>query len=297
MTTFRGGGLQSQGGATDRRQFDDHEQHVVAWWRRPQCRGVTTTFINSTISNNIATGAGNSGGNLSALNGAIELMNSIVAEGVGANPDLDPAGGAYASLDYNQIQSGAITAAPHDFIGATLALGALANNGGPTNTRLPPAGSAVIDQIPASGGCNGAGVGADQRGIARPQNSLCDIGAVETGLTIGATPTTTVLGTSGNPSNGGQTVTFTATVSGTLVTGTVTFFDGATLLGTAPVSGGVASLGTNALSAGSHVISASYSGDATHASSSSGTVTQVVLRAATSTAVSPDINPIAPGRA
>ena len=105
---------------------------------------------------------------------------------IGDNPDLDPAGGAYASLDYNQIQSGAITAAPHDFIGATLALGALANNGGPTNTRLPPAGSAAIDQIPASGGCNGAAVGADQRGIARPQNSLCDRGAVETGLTMSA---------------------------------------------------------------------------------------------------------------
>ena len=294
VTTFRGGGLQSQGGAATIVNSTITSNTSLHGGGVRSAGGVTTTFVNSTISNNVATGAGNGGGNLSALNGTIQLQNSIVAEGVGTNPDLDPAGGAYASLDYNQIQSGAIVAAPHDFIGATAALGALANNGGPTNTRLP-AGTDVIDKIPAGGGCNGAGIGTDQRGIGRPQNALCDMGAVETGLTVGAGATTTTLGTSGNPANGGETVTFTATVTGSSPDGTVTFFDGASLLGTAIVSGGVASLGTNTLAAGSHVVSASYSGDAVNAASLSTPLTQVILRAATSTVVSPDVNPIAPG--
>lgn len=54
-------------------------------------------------------------------------------------------------------------------------LGALADNGGPTQTLLPLAGSPLIDAIPpASCGSN-----VDQRGVTRPQGPGCDIGAVE----------------------------------------------------------------------------------------------------------------------
>jgi predicted outer membrane repeat protein/parallel beta-helix repeat protein len=60
-------------------------------------------------------------------------------------------------------------------------LGGLASNGGPTQTRLPLAGSPLIDAIPVSScEADGAsGVTTDQRGIARPQVAGCDIGAVE----------------------------------------------------------------------------------------------------------------------
>jgi hypothetical protein len=44
------------------------------------------------------------------------------------------------------------------------------------------------------------------------------------------------LTSSQNPSNFGQAVTFTATVTGTSPTGTVTFKDGATVLGTGTLS-------------------------------------------------------------
>lgn len=58
---------------------------------------------------------------------------------------------------------------------APFLLAPLADNGGPVPTRLPAAGSALVDRIPiASCGSN-----VDQRGTVRPQGVACDIGAVE----------------------------------------------------------------------------------------------------------------------
>jgi hypothetical protein len=95
-------------------------------------------------------------------------------------------------------------------------------------------------------------------------------------------PTTTGLNPSANPGIVGNAVTLTATVtnqvSGGSPTGTVTFKDGATVLGGDPVSagGGTATLSTASLAAGDHSITASYSGDADHGSSSSSPVTLAV---------------------
>jgi hypothetical protein len=55
-------------------------------------------------------------------------------------------------------------------------LGPLQDNGGPTWTMAPAAGSPAIDAIPAPG--NGAPA-TDQRGVARPYGAGIDIGAVE----------------------------------------------------------------------------------------------------------------------
>ena len=90
--------------------------------------------------------------------------------------------------------------------------------------------------------------------------------------------TSTTLGSSPNPSNAGQSVTFTATVtsgSGTPA-GTVTFREGSTVLGTAPLSGGSAFFTTSSLTSGSHPVTAQYGGDATFSGSTSAAVTQVV---------------------
>lgn len=89
-------------------------------------------------------------------------------------------------------------------------------------------------------------------------------------------PTTTTVGSSLNPSTLGDSVTLVATVSPSAASGSVEFFDGATSLGAIALSGGSASLTTSTLSAGSHAISAVYSGDSTHATSTSATLTQVV---------------------
>jgi hypothetical protein len=79
--------------------------------------------------------------------------------------------------------------------------------------------------------------------------------------TVNQVPTTTVVTSSLNPSTVGQSVTFTATVSGASPTGQVTFKDGATVLGVIPLSGGIATFSTASLPAGSHSITAIYGAD------------------------------------
>ncbi|WP_026223465.1 choice-of-anchor tandem repeat GloVer-containing protein [Methylosarcina fibrata] len=90
--------------------------------------------------------------------------------------------------------------------------------------------------------------------------------------------TTTSLTSSLNPSTVGQSVTFTATVTGNSPTGTVEFFVGSTSLGSRPLRNAVASLSTPRLVAGTHSITAVYSGDANNAPSTSAAVTQVVKK-------------------
>src|SRR5262249_61632998 len=71
----------------------------------------------------------------------------------------------------------------------------------------------------------------------------------------------TALTSAPSPSVFGQATTLTATVtapgSGT-PTGTVAFFDGATLLGTGTLTGGTATFTTTALSTGAHTLTASF---------------------------------------
>jgi hypothetical protein len=93
---------------------------------------------------------------------------------------------------------------------------------------------------------------------------------------VGKTATTTALSSSLNPSALGQSVTFTATVTGGSPTGTVTFKDGATVLGGGTLSGGMVNFATAALTRGNHVITASYGGDIKFAASTSAGLTEVV---------------------
>ncbi len=105
------------------------------------------------------------------------------------------------------------------------------------------------------------------------------------------------LTSSQNPSQGGQAVTFTATVSAAppasgIPTGTVTFTDNGMTLGTEPVnSGGVATFTTSQLTVGSHTIQASYNGDNTF-NGSSASLSQSVT-GSTSTEISSDLRSVA----
>jgi hypothetical protein len=83
--------------------------------------------------------------------------------------------------------------------------------------------------------------------------------------------TTTSLASSQNPSNFGQSVTFTARVmpqDGGTLSGSVTFKDGATLLKTVALSVGVAKYTTSKLTEGTHIITAIYNGSADFTDSS-----------------------------
>jgi len=103
----------------------------------------------------------------------------------------------------------------------------------------------------------------------------------------------TAVSSSASSSTVGQSVTFTATVSGSsgTPTGTVTFLNGSTSLGTGSLSGGHATFTTSSLAVGSYSISASYGGDSNFNSSSSSTITQTVNKANPSTSVTSSINP------
>jgi hypothetical protein len=93
-------------------------------------------------------------------------------------------------------------------------------------------------------------------------------------VTIRKASTSTSLVSSLTPSNYGNSVTFTATVSTAAAglgtpTGTVTFKDGKVILGVIALDGsGQAKYGTAALSWGKHSIIATYSGDGNYSSSS-----------------------------
>ncbi len=99
---------------------------------------------------------------------------------------------------------------------------------------------------------------------------------------VGLTTTTTTLSANSSSINPNQSVTFTATVtsaaSGT-PTGTVSFYDGSTLLGTGTLDNtGKATFSTSSLSpATTHTITATYSGDGTFAPSSTTAAVSVVV--------------------
>ncbi len=62
-----------------------------------------------------------------------------------------------------------------------LKLGPMANHGGPTPTRSVGLGSVAVDRIMLTD-CldeNGTPPLTDQRGVARPQGAMCDVGAFE----------------------------------------------------------------------------------------------------------------------
>jgi hypothetical protein len=78
-------------------------------------------------------------------------------------------------------------------------LAPLQDNGGPTQTFALKAGSAAIDQVPASGaGCPQT----DQRGVSRPHGAACDIGAFELAGPDITTGAATAITTSGATLNG-----------------------------------------------------------------------------------------------
>jgi CSLREA domain-containing protein len=115
--------------------------------------------------------------------GSIGLVNSLVAGNrAPAGPDLGVFSG-FLSARFNLIGIGAGSSVANgvdgNLVGTAAApidpkLGALADNGGPTNTHALLAGSPAIDagstpDCPAT----------DQRGVSRPQGSGCDIGSYE----------------------------------------------------------------------------------------------------------------------
>jgi len=108
-------------------------------------------------------------------------------------------------------------------------------------------------------------------------------GSVAVFINIGGAATTITLVSSLNPSNFGQAVTFTTTVTSqdsqhqSTPTGTVSYFDGTSKLGDSSLdNSGTSSLAVSTLAPGPHSITATYSGDKEFAQNTSSLLSQFV---------------------
>ncbi len=129
------------------------------------------TLTNDTIIRNTATNPVNYGN----LNGGsaltpMTLVNTIVADGSPKN-----CGGLVTSLGHNlSSDASCLLTGINDLTNTNPLLGPFANNGGPTYSFMPTASSPAVNA-----GSNTYCPADDQRGVARPIGSACDIGAIE----------------------------------------------------------------------------------------------------------------------
>ncbi|HST26894.1 MAG TPA: choice-of-anchor Q domain-containing protein, partial [Rudaea sp.] len=144
-----------------------------------------TTVSNSTVSGNSASYGG---GISETSNATITLTNTVVGgNNATTNPDADTGYGGNIAAAFSLIGNtgtATITDNGGNLLNTAPQLGALANNGGPTITMLPLAGSPLID----AGDPAFSGLATDQRGTGFPRivNAAVDIGAVEFGTAAAA---------------------------------------------------------------------------------------------------------------
>lgn len=156
----------------------------------------TLWLIYSTIAAN-QTGL-NSGGVVN--DGSLILTGALIADNTmlltpTANVDCDNRAGSITDNGYNLVETATncISNGNTNQVGVDPLLGMLADNGGSTWTHALQSGSAAIESGNNSD-CEGALVNnSDQRGVARPQGSNCDVGAYEFAGETAVSPTLTML--------------------------------------------------------------------------------------------------------
>lgn len=155
-----------------------------------QTNGTNQIFTNVTVSGNSSL---NNGGGVhrATTNVNFFIRNSIVSgnNGTAASPDVTNSAGGISSEGSNII---GVAGTSTGWIGSDLLdtdplLGMLQDNGGPTLTFLPMAGSPAIDagdncvtDLSCTTSNPASAITTDQRGVARPMGGTVDIGAVET---------------------------------------------------------------------------------------------------------------------
>ena len=193
--------------------------------------GGTPTLTNCTlVGNGSVVGKG---GDILNLAGNFTLNNSIVAYSQTTGGDIAGTVSGNNNLIDDAAAAGGLTGANGNILAEPLVGAALKNNGGPTQTLALLPGSPAINA--GDNSLIPAGITTDQRGAPRINGGTVDIGAVESG------PTTIVVSTLADEDNGGidpalgsgtslreainfanadyytgDTITFTAVVTGTL---------------------------------------------------------------------------------
>ena len=175
------------GREADRRRFDDHRQQRRAWRRHLQLGRHRQHDLDRQLDDREQRGGarGTEGGGLLASEGTISVENSIVSGNIVEEPltgeriPSNCGNSGISSLGHN-IQSAAdctftATGDLKNIEPGFLSSG-LQDNGGNTDTLALEATSPAVDAIPSGApGCSAT----DQRDIARPQGTGCDIGAYE----------------------------------------------------------------------------------------------------------------------
>jgi hypothetical protein len=143
--------------------------------------GSTASLANVTLSSNTALGRG---GDLYNV-GTVSAKDTIIAGGTGSSGTAncaDAGVGTMTSGGYNiEDRSQCGLTGTGDQTNTRPLLGALQNNGGPTDTQAPSFDSPAVDRG-NPGGCADASntvLTVDQRGLPRPQGLACDVGAYE----------------------------------------------------------------------------------------------------------------------
>ena len=260
LTNSRGGGIYNHQGTLTVNNSTLSDNEAFDYGGGIYNRDGVLTVNNSTLSHNRAYSAG---GGIRNFNGSLHLRNTILANSTGSYDCASNNGPAGTNIN-NLIERNNGCGPP--LLNANPLLASLQDNGGPTLSHALQPGSPTIDA-----GDNATCLATDQRGIARPQGTACDIGAYESrGFTLslnGGTPQTTEISSSfaeplalavssafGEQVEGGQ-VAFSAPSSGA----GLTFVNAVASIG----SGGAVSLVVTANGEiGSYQVSANANGNA-----------------------------------
>ncbi len=206
-TDGSGGALENYGtGSVTISNSTFYNNSAVEWGGAIE-NGETLTITNSTFSANSA--AANQGGAVDHYSGIMSYSNTIMANSASGGDCVSSS--TIGTNVNNLIEDGGCSAA----LSGDPKLGALADNGGPTQTISLLADSTAIDAADDAT-CIAAPINnLDQRGIVRPQGVHCDIGSYERDSAMPAV--VSITRNSVNPVNAASvsfTVTFSEPVSG-----------------------------------------------------------------------------------
>jgi beta-glucanase (GH16 family) len=138
------------------------------------------SLVNATVTANVSNASGPAAlfvGTFTAASASLSVANTVIGDNVGVGCFVGAFGSGAVSLTsggHNVLTDATCAPTATDQVVGSALLGPLADNGGPTPTHALLAGSPAIDTgdpalCPAT----------DQRGVARPQGPVCDVGAVE----------------------------------------------------------------------------------------------------------------------
>jgi hypothetical protein len=188
------------------------------------------------------------------------------------------------TLDANSVLVSA-TPSQGSCTSLTCNLGNIAGNGVVTITVVATAND-------VSGGI--ASLEADASATQADSNPA-DNDAAYTANVLGAS--STVIGVDVNPSEYGQTINLTGTVTPGAATGTVDFLEGSTVLNSCTLAAGTCSAAVSTLTVGTHSIVARYDGDGTYGGGTATPLSQVVNQTTSTTVLTLTNNPINSGQA